>query len=162
MTDSSTIYSRKKGQFTLSTDKSRLDTAMIHDFLYHSYWVPNIPLPILQKSIEHSLCFGVYDEHAEHGPRQVGFARVVSDLARFALLSDVFIIEAYRGQGLGKWLVECIMDHPDLQGLRRFMLATSDAHGLYRQFGFQTVESIDGESQRLMTTIAAKPYTQEA
>ncbi len=142
-------FTRTKGQFTVSTDKSRLDIAMLHNFLSHSYWAKNIPLAIVQKSIANSLCFGVYDERADNGPRQIGFARIVSDLATFAHMADVFIIEAYRGQGLGKWLVECIMAHPDLQGLRSFMLATRDAHGLYEQFGFERTESLE-EARNLM------------
>lgn len=146
MTDS---YSRTRGQFTVSTDKSRLDLAMIHDFLTHSYWARNVPMAIVQKSIANSLCFGVYDEQSSNGPRQIGFARIVSDLATFAYLADVFVIEEYRGRGLGKWLVECIMAHPDLQGLRRFLLATSDAHGLYAQFGFEKFASLE-DAHRLM------------
>jgi GNAT superfamily N-acetyltransferase len=118
--------------FTISTDKSRLDVPAIHDFLCNfSYWARNVPLATVQKSIENSLCFGVYE-----GDRQVGFARVISDYAVFAYLADVFILEAYRGRGLAKWLVACIISYPELQGLRRWMLATKDAHGLYAQYGF--------------------------
>ena len=118
-------------QITISTDKSRLDLAVIHRFLSHSYWAEGIPMELVGKSIEHSLCFGVYD-----GDRQVGFARVISDLTTFAYLADVFILESHRGRGLSKLLMREIMGHPDLQGLRRFMLSTSDAHELYRRFGF--------------------------
>jgi GNAT superfamily N-acetyltransferase len=115
-----------KDNFSISTDKSKLDISIIHDFLSHSYWSENIPKEIIQKSIEGSLCFGVYA-----GDKQVGFARMVTDKATFAYLADVFIIEAYRGKGLSKWLIEIILSHPDLQGLRRILLATRDAHGLY-------------------------------
>ena len=142
-------YTRTKGQFTVSTDKSRLDVAMIHNFLTHAYWAKNIPLNTVQKSIANSLCFGIYDEQVENAPRQIGFARIVSDLATFAYMADVFVIEAYRGQGLGKFLVDCMMAHPDLQGLRRFVLATRDAHGLYAQFGFEMFQSLE-DAQRFM------------
>ena len=126
----------KRGDFTVSTDPSRLDLPWIHDYLTNeAYWAKGIPFPVFQKSVENALCFGVY-----HQSKQVGFGRVISDYATFAYLADVFIDEAYRGRGLGKWLVECVRSDPELQGLRRWMLITSDAHGLYRQFGFSPVE----------------------
>lgn len=115
----------------VSTDKAKLDLAVLHEFLSRSYWAEGIPLEVIKKAVAHSLCFGVYD-----GNQQIGFARVVSDFATFAYLADVFILEAYRGRGLSKLLMREIMSHPELQGLRRFTLATKDAHGLYRQFGF--------------------------
>ncbi len=121
----------------ISTSHDDLDIELIHSFVANSYWANNIPLSTLQKSIDNSLVFGAY---ANDG-RQVGFARVISDKATFAYLSDVFVIEKYRGQGISKQLMENISSHPDLQGLRRFMLATSDAHGLYSQFGFTSVEN---------------------
>jgi GNAT superfamily N-acetyltransferase len=118
--------------YTISTDKSRLDVPAIHDFLTNSsYWARNVPLSTVQKSIENSLCFGIYA-----GETQVGFARVITDYAVFAYLADVFILEAHRGRGLGKWLIACIVSHPELQNLRRWILATKDAHGLYAQYGF--------------------------
>lgn len=116
---------------TISTDKTRLDLTVIHGFLSRSYWAEGVPVEIIRRAIEHSLCFGVYD-----GAQQVGFARVISDYATFAYLADVFILEAWRGRGLSKRLRREIMNHPDLQGLRRFALVTKDAHGLYQQFGF--------------------------
>jgi GNAT superfamily N-acetyltransferase len=119
--------------YTISTDKSRLDVPVICDFLANSsYWARNVPLSTVQKSIENSLCFGIYDD----GDRQVGFARVITDYAVFAYLADVFILEPYRGRGLAKWLIACIVSNPELQDLRRWMLATKDAHGLYAQYGF--------------------------
>ena len=121
----------------ISTSHDDLDIELIHSFVANSYWAKNIPFSTLQKSIDNSLVFGAY---ANDG-RQVGFARVISDKATFAYLSDVFVIEKYRGQGISKQLMENISSHPDLQGLRRFMLATSDAHGLYSQFGFKSVEN---------------------
>jgi GNAT superfamily N-acetyltransferase len=121
-----------QGGFVVSTDPSRLDLAVIHDFLARaSYWARHVPLSVVQKSLDNSLCFGVYD-----GDRQIGFARVVTDRAVIAYLADVFILEEYRDRGLGKWLIRCIVEHPELQGLRRWMLATHNAHGLYAQVGF--------------------------
>lgn len=127
-----------KDNFNISTDKSKLDISVIHDFLSQSYWSENIPEETLRRSIEGSLCFGVYDND-----RQVGFARMVTDTATFAYLADVFIIEEYRGKGLSKWLVEFILSNADLQGLRRILLATRDAHSLYKQFGFTPLNNPD-------------------
>jgi GNAT superfamily N-acetyltransferase len=120
-----------RGDLMVSTEKRRLDTEVIHKFLANSYWANGIPMATVVRSLEGSLCFGVYC-----GKSQIGFARVVSDLATFAYLADVFVIEEYRGRGISKWLMECILAHPDLQGLRRWLLGTRDAHGLYKQFGF--------------------------
>ncbi|POY38355.1 GNAT family N-acetyltransferase [Solitalea longa] len=118
--------------FLISTDKSKLDVIYIHQYLNReSYWAAGIPIEIVTKSIANSLCFGVY-----HEKQQVGFARMITDGATFAYLADVFIDEKYRGQGLSKRLMQVIKEHPDLQGLRRMLLATRDAHGLYAQFGF--------------------------
>ena len=121
----------RKDEYLLSTDKSKIDVELVHRFLSHSYWAESIPLEIVQKSIDQSLCFGMY-----RNDKLIGFARVISDFATFAYLADVFILPGERGQGLSKWLIGTIMDHPQLQGLRRFTLATKDAHGLYAQFGF--------------------------
>ncbi|HEX9989821.1 MAG TPA: GNAT family N-acetyltransferase [Chloroflexia bacterium] len=120
-----------KGEFSISTDRSRIDLDLVHSFLSNSYWAQNIPREVVRRSVENSLCFGVYE-----GVAQVGFARVITDRATFAYLADVFILESHRGRGLSKWLVECILAHPDLQGLRRWLLATRDAHGLYSKSGF--------------------------
>ncbi len=126
-----TIVEHQRGNHVVSTDKTRLDVALIHDYLSHTaYWALGRPLNIVQRSIEHSLCFGVYE-----GEQQVGFARVVTDYATFAWLCDVFVLESHRRQGLGKWLVECVVAHPELRGLRAFLLATRDAHELYRRYG---------------------------
>lgn len=122
----------RRGEFLISTDRARLDLDVIHGFLTKCYWAQGIPRDVVARSIEHSLCFGIY--HATGG--QVGFARVISDFATFAYLGDVFVLEPYRGYGLGKWLMECIVRHSALQHLRRWILATRDAHGLYSQFGF--------------------------
>lgn len=117
--------------FMVSTDKSKLDLSVIHAFLTKSYWATNIPFEIVKKSIENSLCFGVYDNG-----KQIGFARVISDYATFAYLADVFVLPENRGNGLSKFLMQTIKTHPELQNLRRWMLATKDAHKLYEKFGF--------------------------
>lgn len=118
-------------EYRISTDKGLLNVPLIHGYLKDSYWSPGVPLAVIERAIQHSLCFGVYLE-----ADQVGFARVITDSATFAYLADVFILEAHRGKGLSKQLMSAISAHPSLQGLRRFMLATRDAHGLYQQFGF--------------------------
>lgn len=121
----------KRDGYTISADKRRLDIGAIHSFLTQSYWSPGIPLHVVQTAVANSLCFGLF-----HGVDQVGFARVVTDKATFAYLADVYVLEAHRGRGLAKWLLEAILSHVELQGLRRILLATRDAHGLYKQFGF--------------------------
>ncbi len=128
-----------KDKFIISDDTSCLDLDVICDFLSRSYWADKRSRRVIEKSIQHSLNFGVYD-----GGRQIGFSRVVTDFSVFAYLCDVFIHEDYRGHSLGKWMMECIMSHPDLQGLRRWCLVTRDAHGLYSQFGFS---ELDGPSR---------------
>ena len=126
----------------ISTDKQSLDTRYIHEFLSnHSYWAAHIPYDTVCRSIEGSLCFGVFEQG-----RQKGFARVITDQATFAYLADVFIDPACRGRGLGQFLLEVIVNHPRLQGLRSWMLATRDVHGLYARFGFEPLE----EPQRFM------------
>jgi len=121
----------RRGEYIISTDKCRLDLLVVHGFLTASYWAAGIPLEVVKKSIEHSLSFGVYK-----GDKQVGFARVITDYATFAYIGDVFILEDYRGQGLSKWLMQVIADYSELQGLRRWLLLTRDAHGLYKKTGF--------------------------
>ena len=123
-------------EYEVSTDIARLNVAMIHEFLSRSYWARNIPLSVVEKSIRHSLCFGVY-----RAGQQVGFARVITDFATFGYLADVFVVPEHRGRGVSKILLRVILDHPHLQGLRRLLLATHDAHGLYAQFGFQALVS---------------------
>ena len=122
----------------ISTDKKLLDVTMIHAYLSErSYWAEGRSLDTVKKSIENSLCFGLYNQQSQ----QLGFARVATDFAIFGYLMDVFVLEEYRGQGLGKKLIEFVVNHPDIKNLRRVGLATSDAHGLYRQFGFCPVSS---------------------
>jgi GNAT superfamily N-acetyltransferase len=147
----------RRGRFTISDDPARLDRARIREFLSTSYWAPGIPQGVVDRSIEGSICFGVYDggrgegttprrsgraqrgQSAERSPAQVGFARVITDAATFAYVADVFVLESHRGKGLGLWLMETIRAHPRLQGLRRWSLVTRDAHALYRRVGFAEV-----------------------
>jgi GNAT superfamily N-acetyltransferase len=130
-------YEESNNGFLISTDKSKLDIAAIHQYLSaESYWAKNIPLYTVQRSIEHSFCFGVYKDTA-----QVGFARLITDYSTYAYLADVFIATQYRGLGLSKWLMQFIVGNPEVQGLRRWVLATQDAHALYAQFGFVPPEN---------------------
>jgi len=124
-------------KYTISTDKNKLNMSVIYHFIANSYWAKGIPKSVMQKAIDNSMCFGVYSAQNE----QVGFARVVTDNATFAYLADVFIIPDLQGNGLSKLLVKTIVEHPDLQGLRRFLLATADAHGLYAQYGFKPIDN---------------------
>jgi len=130
------ITEHRKGKFVISTDEERFDLDVVHGFLTECYWAEGIPREVVARSIENSLCFGVYCDG-----KQIGFARVISDYATYAYIGDVFVLESYRGHGLGKWLMECIMRHPWLQGLRRWSLATMDAHGLYTKFGFTVLKT---------------------
>lgn len=124
--------------FTISTEPSRLQIERIHKFLsQESYWSASIPISVVRKAAANSLCFGVYDK----SNAQVGFARVVTDRATFAWLCDVYVEESARGHGLSKWLMSCVMSHPDLQNLRRICLATKDAHSLYAKFGFEVTQA---------------------
>jgi GNAT superfamily N-acetyltransferase len=143
------VVEHRRGEFLVSTDRNRLDLDLIYQFLTNCYWAKGIPKDVVARSIEHSLCFGIYDGSREKSPRlaqaarhgapasaQIGFARVISDFTTYAYIADVFVLESHRGQGIGKLLMECIQQHPQLQGLRRWSLTTADAHGLYSQFGF--------------------------
>ena len=128
----------QRGEYRISTDPAEFDLDAIHAYLVRAYWSQGIPRATVERAVANSLCFALL-----HGKAQVGFARVVTDSATFAYLCDVYILEEHRGKGLGKWLMECLMGHPSLQGLRRFSLATRDAHGLYRQFGFGDLSKPD-------------------
>ena len=171
-TDPEAIVETRRGEFVISTDRARLDLDVIHGFLTNCYWAKGIPREIVQRSIEHSLCFGVYADSGREIPllakearsgaplrggtpprsgapinsgapksKQIGFARVVSDYATVAYLGDVFVLESHRGRGLSKWLMECVMQHPALQNLRRWILLTRDAHALYSKYGFMPVRA---------------------
>ena len=124
-----------RDQFTISTDPARLDIDAIVDMLARAYWAIGRPRERTERGIKHSLVFGVYE-----GDKQIGVARVISDYSIFAYLCDVFIHEDYRAHGLGKWLIQTILEHPDLRDMRRWVLVTNDAHGLYKQFGFTSLE----------------------
>ena len=145
-------FEDRKDNFIISTDPSKIDLDAVHAYLVRSYWAEGIPREIVERSIKWSLCFGVYLESniSDVGQRQetlhselkqIGFARVITDRATYAYIGDVYILEEYRRKGLSKWLMSCIKAHPDLQGLRRWALATRDAHGLYKQFGFTEVKA---------------------
>ena len=143
-------YEIREGGTLISDDSALLDRALIHRFLNErSYWAMGVPREVVERAIEHSLCFGIYKAE-----RQVGFARVVTDSATFAWLADVFILEEQRGLGLSKRLVAAVLAHPRLQGLRRFMLGTLDAHGLYAQFGFVPLKQVE----RFMEIHQPNPY----
>jgi GNAT superfamily N-acetyltransferase len=137
--------------YTISTDPCRLDLAVVSGFLEKSYWAEGIPRDVVDRAIKASLCFGLYED-----AQQVGYARVITDRATYAYLCDVFVIESCRGQGLARWMMEVVLSHPDLQGLRRFCLATRDAHGLYRKFGFSPLASPDSHMEILRQGIYLK------
>jgi GNAT superfamily N-acetyltransferase len=143
------IITVDRGEYSISTDAARLQPLAIHAFLSQAYWSVGLPMAVLERALAHSLCFGLF-----HGNAQVGLARVVSDRATFAYLADVYVLPEHRGQGLSKWLVHTVLAHPELQGLRRFLLATRDAHGLYAQHGFQPLRSPD----RMMEVLDLEVY----
>ena len=134
----------RQGEYLISTDPARLDRAAVHAFLSNVYWCQGIPRAVLDKALANSLCFGLYHRERE----QVGLSRVVTDYATYAYLCDVYVLEAYRGKGLGHWMVECVMTHPELQDLRRFTLATRDAHAVYANFGFATPKAPERQMER--------------
>ena len=138
------------GEYEISTDTHRLNVEVVHNFLAEeSYWSPGIPRAIVERAMQNSRCFGVY-----HRAEQVGFARVVTDKSTFALLADLFILTPHRGRGLSKWLMRCVVGHEDLQGLRRLLLLTSDAHSLYRLYGFKQL----GNPSRFMEVVRQDIY----
>ena len=145
------VHEWKRERYTISTDPSRLDLKVIHDFLTQSYWAAGVPVEIVKRSVENSLPFGLYKDD-----RQIGFARVITDYATFAYLADVFILEPFRGAGLGKWLVAAIDSHPELKGLRRWMLATRDAHKLYQTTGFESLKQPDRWMEKHNPSVYAK------
>lgn len=134
------ITETKQGEYMVSTDPAKLDAVKAHAFLTTAYWSEGIPLGVVKTALENSLCFGLY-----HKGQLVGLSRVVTDYATFAYLCDVYVLEAHRGKGLGHWLVECVMTHPELQNLRRFVLTTRDAHGVYANFGFTGLKPVTVE-----------------
>jgi len=134
---------RRDQGYVVSTDPTRLDIDLIHGFLTHSYWVPGIPRDVVARAIEHSFCFGLYEAQS-----QIGFGRVITGFSSLAYLADIFVLPAFRGQGLGTWLVQCIVECPALQELRTLSLATGDAHELYRRFGFLSLPNPEAHMTR--------------
>jgi GNAT superfamily N-acetyltransferase len=130
----------RRGEYAISTDPALLDVDLVHRFLSEeAYWSPGVTRDVVERSIAHSICFGLY-RGRDQAREQAGFARVVTDRAAIAYLADVFVLPAHRGRGLGKWVIETVLSHPDLQGLRRFFLGTADAHSLYARYGFGPVD----------------------
>ena len=146
------IFERSRGDLVVSTDRRRLDVDQIHRVLASTYWANGIPRDVVVRAIAGSIAFGLYDND-----RLVGFARVVSDLATYAYLADVFVVEARRGNGLGDWLVESILLHPQLQGLRRFALITRDAGPLYARHGFVTPAEPSGYMEMVDRDVYRRP-----
>lgn len=132
-------FEKQRENFSISTDPRRLEVQAVLAYLCRSYWAEGIPEKVVATSIANSLCFGLFD-----GGRQIGFARVVTDRATFAYLCDVYVLEEFRGRGLGTWLMETVQSHPELQNLRRFVLVTRDAHWLYERFGFAPLKNPGG------------------
>jgi GNAT superfamily N-acetyltransferase len=146
--DGDTPVESVRGEYTVSTDRSRIDVRAVHAFLSQSYWSPGVPEAVVRRAIAGAICFGIY-----HGSEQVGFARVITDQATYAYLSDVYVLESHRGRGLATWMMSVIMAHPALQGLRRFSLSTRDAHALYKHFGFEIVANPDRQMEILRRDI---------
>ncbi len=144
-----------KQEFTVTCDPDKQDLDVIHGFLTRSYWARGIPKETVARSVAGSLCFALL-----YKSKQIGFARVISDLATVAYLADVFVLAEYRGRGLSKWLIECVTAHPDLQGLRRWMLATSEAHGLYEKYGFTALSKPSLFMERHNPNVYARPATE--
>lgn len=128
----------RRGQFLISADKSKLDIKVVHDFISNSYWAKGRQIGTMKRAIKNSLCFGLYKRN-----RQIGFGRVITDNATYAYIADVFILEEFRGLGLSKWMMQVILEYPELKGIRRWFLATKDAHGLYKKFGFRKLKNPD-------------------
>ncbi len=142
-----------RGEYTISTDRAQIDAGVVHAFVTRSYWGAGISRAVVERSIEHSLCFGLF-----HVEAQVGFARVITDYATFAYLADVFVLPEHRGRGLSVWLMETIRAHPALQGLRVWRLATKDAHTLYEKVGFTTL----AHPERMMEIVDPDVYAGDA
>lgn len=149
------MFTRKMQDYLISTNKKLLDIAIIHEYLSErSYWAQGIPIKTVQRSIKHSICFGVYAQE-----KQIGFARLVTDQATFAYLADVFVLETHRGLGLSKWLMQCIHEYPETKNLRRWMLTTKDAHGLYEKFGWKPLN--EDMASRIMLINFAGMYLKD-
>ena len=132
--DRTPVFERQRGEYSVTSDPARLDIDAIHGYLSRAYWSAGIPRATLENAMRGSLCFGLFERDT-----QIGFVRVVTDRATYAYVCDVYVLESHQGKGLGTWLMQCVMQHPDLQGLRRWQLTTRDAHALYRKVGFSTL-----------------------
>jgi ribosomal protein S18 acetylase RimI-like enzyme len=141
--DSAGVFEQRRGEFTISTERVRMDVDVIHGYLSRAYWSAGIPREIVERALQHSLCFGLFE-----GETQIGFARAVTDSTTFAYVCDVFVLESHQGKGLGTWLMQCVMRHPDLQGLRRCQLVTRDAHALYEKVGFRPLNQPERHMER--------------
>lgn len=130
------VYEYKKNDYLITTDKRKLQTKVIHHFLTNSYWDKGCSFEVVKKKIKNSFCYGIY-----HNKKQIGFCRIISDFVAFSYLLDVFVIEEYRGRGLSKWLMSCVMKQPALSKTESWMLKTADAHGLYEKFGFKVASN---------------------
>ena len=152
-----TLHELRRGDYLVSTDRSRLDLPAIHAFLTRAYWSEGVPYATVERGIANSLPFGAYYDDGS----LAGFARVITDFASFAYLADVFVLEAHRGNGLGKLLMEAVLSHPELHGMRRWMLLTRDAHGLYAQFGFKRTDRADRIMDRFDPEIYSRPAPEQ-
>ncbi len=147
------ILSETKGDFTITTDRAKLDLSVIHDFLANeAYWCKNIPFDRVKTSVENSLNFGLF-----YKDKQIGYARIISDYSTIAYLGDVFVLKEFRGQGLSKWLMEKIISHPNLQGLRRWVLLTGDAHELYKKYGWKSIANPEKWMEKTDPNVYIKP-----
>jgi GNAT superfamily N-acetyltransferase len=150
------VIEQERDGFVVSTDPARIDVAAVHAYLTRSHWAAGISREIVARSIAGSLSFGLFA-----GRQQIGFARVITDQATFAYLADVYVLEAYRGRGLATWMIDCVVGHPRLQGLRRFVLVTRDAHGLYAKFGFTPIAHPERYMEKLQPDIYQRGSVEE-
>ena len=147
---------RERDEYCVSTDPARLDIDAVHAFLASSYWARGIPRAVVERAIAGSICFGLFQ-----GQRQIGFARVITDRATFAYLADVYVLEEHRGRGLARWLIETVIAHPDLHGLRRFVLVTGDAHGLYEKVGFTRLAKPENYMEKHWPDVYRSPQPEQ-
>ncbi len=141
--DCGAAFEQRRGEFTVTTDATRMDIDVIHGYLARAYWSEGIPREIVERAVPRSLCFGLFERET-----QIGFARVVTDYTTFAYICDVFVLESHQGKGLGTWLMQCVMQHPEMQGLRRCQLITRDAHTLYEKVGFRSLSKAERHMER--------------
>lgn len=143
--DRAGVFEQRRGEYTVSSDPARMEMDVIHGYLSRAYWCEEIPRELLDRAVQNSLCFGLFERET-----QIGFVRVVTDYATFAYICDVFVLESHQGKGLGRWLMQCVLQHPELQGLRRWHLTTRDAHSLYRKVGFVPLSKPERHMERFI------------